>query len=324
MRISDFSIRRPIFTLVTMFLVLILGVVSLLNIPLKLIPDLNPPVGVVVTSYPGASPDEVVEKVTKPLEENLATLPGIKTLTSTSQESANFILMQFSWTTDIDEIQSEVFQRLDQTQLPDEADKPRFMKLDPAQFPIIQLSLSADEKPEALRKLAEELNLELSKVEGVASVNLSGTAIKEVRVELDQEKLKDFKLSQADVVDVIESNNISMPGDPVLTEGKELTTRIISSIDSLDTLKKLTVTADPATGNKVSLDDISEVQLASQDDRTITRTNQAPSVLLSVLQQSDANTAEVSDQFIKQLDNLLEKEQFENIESEILFDQEIT
>ncbi|KAF0816143.1 RND efflux system, inner membrane transporter [Bacillus sp. ZZV12-4809] len=123
MRISDFSIKRPIFTLVTMFLVLILGVVSLLNIPLKLIPDLNPPVGVVVTSYPGASPDEVVEKVTKPLEENLATLPGIKTLTSTSQESANFILMQFSWTTNIDEIQSEVIQRLDQTQLPDEADK---------------------------------------------------------------------------------------------------------------------------------------------------------------------------------------------------------
>ncbi|WP_082341261.1 efflux RND transporter permease subunit [Sporosarcina globispora] len=321
MRISDFSIKRPIFTLVTMFLVLILGVVSLLNIPLKLIPDLNPPVGVVVTSYPGASPDEVVEKVTKPLEENLATLPGIKTMTSTSQESANFILMQFSWTTDINEIQSEVIQRLDQTQLPDEADKPRFMKFDPAQFPIIQLSLSADEEPETLRRIAEELNLELTKVEGVASVNLSGTAIKEVRVELDQEKLRDFKLSQADVVDVIESNNISMPGDPVLTEGKELTTRIISSIDSLDTLKKLTVTIDPATGNKVSLDDISEVQLTSQDDRTITRTNQSPSVLLSVLQQSDANTAEVSNQFTKKLDDLLEKEQFENIESEILFDQ---
>ncbi|KAF0816144.1 RND efflux system, inner membrane transporter [Bacillus sp. ZZV12-4809] len=85
------------------------------------------------------------------------------------------------------------------------------MKFDPAQFPIIQLSLSGEEEPEALRKLADELNLELAKIEGVASVNLSGTAIKEVRVELDQDKLRDFKLSQADVVDVIESNNISMP-----------------------------------------------------------------------------------------------------------------
>lgn len=304
-----------------MFLVLILGVVSLLNIPLKLIPDINPPVGVVVTSYPGASPDEVVEKVTKPLEENLATLPGIKTLTSTSQESANFILMQFSWTTDIDEIQSEVIQRLDQTQLPEDADNPRFMKFDPSQFPIIQLSLSADEDSQTLRKLAEELNLELTKVEGVASVNMSGTAIKEVRVELDQEKLRDYKLSQADVVDVIQSNNISMPGDPVLTEGKELTTRIISSLDSLDTLKELTVTVNPATGEKVSLQDIADVQLTNQDDRTITRTNQSPSVLLSVLQQSDANTAEVSEEFIKKLEDLLEQEQYEGIESEILFDQ---
>ncbi|WP_034262395.1 efflux RND transporter permease subunit [Bacillus sp. J33] len=321
MRISDFSIRRPIFTLVSMFLVLILGIVSLLNIPLKLIPDINPPVGVVVTSYPGASPEEVVEKVTKPLEENLATLPGIKTLTSTSQESANFILMQFSWTTDIDEIQSEVIQRLDQTQLPDDANDPRFMKFDPSQFPIIQLSLSAEEDAETLRKLAEELNLELAKVEGVASVNMSGTAIKEVRVELDQEKLRDYQLSQSDVVDVIQGNNISMPGDPVLTEGKELTTRIISSIDSLETLKELTVTVNPANGEKVSLQDISNVQLTNQDDRTITRTNQSPSVLLSVLQQSDANTAEVSKEFINKLDDLLEKEQYEDIESEILFDQ---
>ncbi|GLB60453.1 efflux RND transporter permease subunit [Cytobacillus sp. NCCP-133] len=321
MRISDFSIRRPIFTLVSMFLVLVLGVVSLLNIPLKLIPDINPPVGVVVTSYPGASPEEVVEKVTKPLEENLATLPGIKTLTSTSQESANFILMQFSWTTNIDDIQSEVIQRLDQTQLPDDANDPRFMKFDPSQFPIIQLSLSADEDSQTLRKLAEELNLELMKVEGVASVNMSGTAIKEVRVELDQEKLRNYKLSQSDVVDVIQSNNISMPGDPVLTEGKELSTRIISSIDSLETLKELTVTVNPATGEKVSLQDISEVQLTNQDDRTITRTNQSPSVLLSVLQQSDANTAEVSEEFINKLDELLEKDQYENIESEILFDQ---
>lgn len=321
MRISDFSIRRPIFTLVSMFLVLILGVVSLLNIPLKLIPEINPPVGVVVTSYPGASPEEIVEKVTKPLEENLATLPGIKTLTSTSQESANFILMQFSWTTDIDEIQNEIIQRLDQTQLPDDADKPRFMKFDPSQFPIIQLSLSSDEDSQTLRKLAEELNLELTKVEGVASVNMSGTAIEEVRVELDQEKLRDYRLSQSDVVDVIQSNNVSMPGDPVLTDGKELTTRIISTVDSLDTLKGLTVTVNPGNGEKVNLQDIAEVNLVNQDDRTITRTNQAPSVLLSVLQQSDANTAEVSKEFINKLEDLLEKEQYEDIESEILFDQ---
>jgi HAE1 family hydrophobic/amphiphilic exporter-1 len=183
-----------------MFFVLIMGGVSLFNIPMKLIPEISPPVGVVVTTYPGASPEEVVEKVTKPLEENLATLPGLKTMTSTSQEGANFILMQFSWTTDIDEIQNEVLQRLDMTPLSDDVGKPRFLKFDPAMFPIIQLSLNSEKDETSLRELAEQLKLELAKVVGVASVNLSGTSAQEVRVELDQEKLRRFQLSQSDIV----------------------------------------------------------------------------------------------------------------------------
>lgn len=321
LKISDFSIKRPVFTLVTMFLVIILGGVSLMNIPLKLIPDINPPVGVVVTSYQGASPEEVMEKVTKPLESNLATLPGIKTMTSTSQEGANLILMEFSWTTNIDDIQSEVNQRLDQTILPDDVGKPRFMKFDPSQLPIIQLSLSADEEPELLRELAEQLKLELSKVDGVASVNLSGTSIKEVRVELEQDKLKEFGLSQADIVDVIQANDVTMPGDTILTEGKELTTRIVSTIESVDTLKNLTVTVNPKNGEKVKLTEIGEVQIRNADDRTITRTNEQPSVLLSVMQQSDANTATVSENFTTELKELLDKEKYEGIESDILFDQ---
>lgn len=321
MKISHFSIKRPVFTLVTMFLVIILGAVSLLNIPLKLLPDINPPVGVVVTTYQGASPEEVLEKVTKPLESNLATLQGIKTMTSTSQEGANLILMEFSWTTDIDDIQSEIIQRLDQTFLPDDVGKPRFMKFDPSQLPIIQLSLNSDEDPEILRSLADQLKLELTKVEGVASVNLSGTAIKEVRIELDQEKLKQFGLSQSDIVDVIQANDMTMPGDTILTEGKELTTRIVSTINSIDTLKNLTVTVDKTNGEKVILTDVSDVQLLKADDRTITRTNENPSVLLSVMQQSDANTAAVSKDFTDALSKLLEKEKYEGIESDILFDQ---
>ncbi|HAQ06432.1 MAG TPA: MFS transporter [Bacillus bacterium] len=304
-----------------MFLVIILGVVSLMRIPLKLIPDINPPVGVVVTNYQGASPEEVVEKVTKPLEMNLATLPGIKTMTSTSQEGANLILMQFSWTTNIDDIQDEVIQRLDMAELPDDASKPRFMKFDPAQFPIIQLSLSSEQDADSLRELAEELELLLTKVDGVASVNLSGTSVQEVRVELDQEKLKTYKLSQSDIVDLIRANDISMPGDTILTDGKELTTRIISTLDSLNTLENLTVFTNPVTKQKIKLQDVGNVEMQKQDDRTITRTNQSPSVLLSVLQQSDANTAEVSEAFLNELETLLEREKYEGIKSEILFDQ---
>ena len=143
MKISDFSIKRPVFTFVTMMLVILLGAVSLFKIPITLIPELNPPIGVVVTSYPGASPTEVNEKVTKPLESTLATLPGIEKITSTSQESTNMILLEFDWSTNIKDIQSEVLQRLDLVSLPDEA-MANFLKFDPAQLPIIQLALRVE------------------------------------------------------------------------------------------------------------------------------------------------------------------------------------
>lgn len=321
MKLSAFSIRRPIFTLVTMIFVLVLGTVSLLNIPLKLIPDINPPVAVVVTTYEGASPTEVSEKVSRPLESNLSTLPGLKTITSTSQEGANLTLLEFSWTTKLDEVENDVLQRLESTKLPDDVKKPRFMKFDPSQFPIIQLTLSSDTDPEVLRELADELKLQLLKVNGVANVNLSGTLVKQVSIELDENKLKSYKLTQSDVVRVIAANNVSMPGEKVLTEGKHLTTRIISSIQSIEDIKKLTLGVNPVNGAKIKVADVGKVALVKQNEETITRTNDVPSVLLSVMQQSDANTASVSEEFQQELHNILKQDQYKNIKSDILFDQ---
>ena len=322
MKISDFSIRRPVFTLVSMILVLILGAVSLFNIPMKLIPDINPPVGVVVTSYPGAGPKEVLEKVTKPLEANLSTLPGLKSITSTSQEGSNLILLEFSWSTSIDDVQNDVLQRIDQTALPDDVNKPRFLKFDPSQFPIIQLTLTSKKgNEELLKQLADQLRAELTKVEGVASVNVSGTLTKNVRVLLDQEKLKTYKLSQQDIVNFISANDISLPGETVVIDDKQLTTRIISTIDSVDTLKQLVVTVNPLNGEKVRLQDIADIAIVPEKEDTITRTNEKPSVLLSVLQKADANTAEVSKAFEKRLNELLDTKKFSAVHADVLFDQ---
>src|SRR4051794_36503145 len=125
MKISDFSIKRPVFTIVTMFLVIILGTVSFFRIPVTLIPELKPPIAVVATSYPGASPQEVDEKITKPLENSLSTAPGLKSLQSTSREGANFILLLFDWSTNIDDVQLDIMQRVDQVPVPEGATKPR-------------------------------------------------------------------------------------------------------------------------------------------------------------------------------------------------------
>lgn len=321
LKLSNFAIRRPVFTIVTMFLVIILGVVSLLKIPLKLIPDINPPIAVVATTYEGASPTEVMEKVSKPLESSLSTLPGIKNVMSFSEEGSSLIVLEFTWTTLIDDVQSDVLQRMDQTPVPSDADNPRFMKFDPSQFPVIQLSLKTDADEESLRKFSDQLATDLTRVNGVASVDVSGTLVEEIKVSLEQEKLKKYGLAQTDIVQVIQANNISMPGETVLTEGKDLTTRIISTLHSVDEISKLILTVDPATGDKIRIKDVADVSKQREEKHTITRTNDQPSVLVNVLQESDANTADVSKGFQKELDALLKKDQYKGIESDILFDQ---
>lgn len=322
MKISDFSIKRPVFTTVIMFLVIILGAVSFFRIPVTLIPELNPPIGVVVTTYPGASPTEVSEKVTKPLENSLSTLPGIKSLQSSSQEGANFILLRFDWTTNIDDVQNDIMQRIDQTPIPDESQKPRFLKFDPAQFPVIQLALRAPENGGDVRVIAEQLEKELRRTEGVASVNVSGALIEEVQILLDQNKLEEKGLSQSDIVQLIQANNVSFPGDPIETEdGKQLTTRIVSTLTTVDDVRNLVVTVNPLNGEDVTVGDVASVSLTEQEASTETRANEDPAVLMSVLQESGANTASVSSAFQESLEVLLKKDEFKGVEADILFDQ---
>ncbi|MCJ7841724.1 efflux RND transporter permease subunit [Lederbergia sp. NSJ-179] len=321
MNVSHFSIRRPVFTVVTMFLVIILGIVSVMKIPLTLIPDMNPPIAVVVTSYQGANPDEVVEKVTKPLEASLSTLPGIKNVQSFSEEGSSLVLLEFSWTTSIDDIQNDVLQRIDMTPVPADADKPKFMKFDPAQFPVIQLSLKSNQGEKSLRLITDDLVNELKKVDGVANVNVSGTLMDQIRVTLDQDQLKRKNLTQADIVQAIQANHISMPGDTVLTDEQELTTRVMSTLHSAEEIADIPITRNPLTRDKVLIKDVAEVKKQPQRSTSITRTNEQPSVLLSVLQESDANTANVSKAFQRELDALLQKDQFQPIQADVLFDQ---
>ena len=291
MKISDFSIKRPVFTIVTMFLVIILGAVSFLRIPVTLIPELNPPVAVVVSSYPGASATEVSEKLTKPLENSLSTAPGLKTIQTSSQEGANFVLLMFDWSTKIDDVQMDIMQRIDQVPVPEGANAPRFLKFDPAQFPVIQLSLRATDAESDIRLLAEKLEQELRRTQGVASVTTSGKLVEEVQITLDEKKLTANGLIQSDIVQLIQANNVSMPGEPIETnDKKQLTTRIVSLLTSPDEIRELIIMENPLDGTQVKIGDIGTVALTEADNPTETRANDEQAVLMSVLQESGANT----------------------------------
>lgn len=322
MKVSNFSIKRPVFTIVTMFLVIILGIVSFFRIPITLIPELNPPIAVVVSSYSGASPTEVSEKITKPLENSLSTAPGLKTIQSSSQEGANLVFLMFDWSTKIDDVQMDIMQRIDQVPVPEGANSPRFLKFDPSQFPVIQLSLRATSEEADIRIIAEQLERELRRTQGVASVTVSGQLMEEVQITVDRKKLEANGLAQADIVQLIQANNVSMPGEPIETgDGKQLTTRIVSTLTSIDEIKDLLVTINPVDGKKIKVRDVAKVEIAEAESATETRANDEQAVLMSVLQESGANTADVSASFKEALEDLLKTEEFQGVASNILFDQ---
>ncbi|KIL45855.1 efflux RND transporter permease subunit [Jeotgalibacillus soli] len=321
MNISGFSIRRPVFTIITMLLVILLGTISLTRIPIKLIPDINPPVAVVVTSYPGASPTEVLEKVTKPIESQLAMLPGLKNVQSASEEGSNLVFLEFTFATDIDEAERDIQQAIQQAQLPDEANDPRVLRFDPSQFPVIQLSLRSSDEATDIRQIAEELELELTRTEGVASVNISNSLSEEVRIMLDQARLEELGLTQTDVLNIIQANNISFPGDTVQTDGKDLTTRILSTLTSVEDIENLVITVNPLDGENITVQDVGEVTFGEPPASVITRANDEQAVLISVLQESDANTADVSTAFQNELERLLEEDRYSAITADVLFDQ---
>lgn len=222
----------------------------------------------------------------------------------------------------MDKVQTDILQRIDLVPLPDDAGKPSFLKFDPSQFPVIQLALAAQNDTVDVRQIAESLEQELKRTDGVASVTVSGKIVEEIQIELDPAKLEQQNLTQADVVQMVQASNISLPGAELNTdEGQLLTTRVISLFTSAEQIADLALSVNPLTGEALTVSDVATVKRQEQESTTITRANDQPAVLISVLQESGANTADVSETFQAELDRLLQEPQYAGVKATILFDQ---
>ncbi|RKL67783.1 MFS transporter [Salipaludibacillus neizhouensis] len=321
MRIINFSIKRPVFTLVTMTLFLLLGAISLINIPLKLIPDIDPPIAAVVTSYDEAGPKEVVDNISRPMEESLSTLPGLNSISSISREGSSMTILEFSWATSIDDIKNDIITSMNQAPLPSGAGNPQFLKFDPSQFPIIQLSISAMSDNVNLDALTQDLESELLKINGLASVDLQGVSTEEIQVELDQPSLEEFGLDQDDVVQSLQTHNVTAPGGTVRNEDSVISTRVLFQMHNVEDIESVVLTVDTETGDDVTVNDVADVGIMSNEPDTITQTNQATAILMSIQQQSNANTAQVSSDVSERLEELLAESNYKDLETAVLFDQ---
>ncbi|CAM3915573.1 efflux RND transporter permease subunit [Alkalicoccus chagannorensis] len=324
MKLWDFSIRRPKFTIVVMIILLLVGSVSLTRLPTQLVPDVDAPVAAVATTYQGAGPNEVAEDVTEPLENNLSSVSGLNDMSSQSQEGSSIIILEFSADTSVSEVENEINTTINQVDLPDDAGRPNFLQFDPSMFPAVQLAVaSSGEDVTDFQDTVADLQQELTRVNDIAQVDEAGTLEERVEVILDLDVMEENGITQNDVAEAIQASETSVPGGTIIDEDDEetITTRILSEIGSIEDMEELVVTQNPETGEEITVGDTADVEENTENQTVITRLNQDPSIQLDVMFESDANTSGAATAFREELDSLLEDDNYDDLEAVILYDE---
>lgn len=308
MGLPRLAIKHPITTLMVMMICIVLGAVSLTRSPLELMPKINPPIAVVSTAFPGASPQEVATMITQPLEASLATTSGLTAISSTSAEGSSSIQLQFNWGTDMTEVRIDIQERLDRMRLPEGAQKPSILRFNPNMLPVIELTATSGEALSELRLVLEEdVKPRLERIDGVAAVHITGAPSSEIQVVLSQEKLKAAGLTQAQIAQVLQASNLTFPAGNVELNDKSMSLRIIGKTADIDALKRLVISVAPGMPPKpVYLGDVAEVKLTELPRSVINRTNGKLSLRMTVQKEGEANTVTVANAVRAELDKIRE------------------
>lgn len=320
MKISKVSVNRPVTTFMFMLIALLIGFVSLNLLPINLYPDIEVPVALVSTSYSGAGPEEIETLITKPIEKSVSSVSDLKAVTSYSREGNSMVVVEFEYGTDMDFAALEMREKVDLVKglLPDDASSPLVLKIDPNAQPIIKLGVSSDLQIYELQQIIEdELLSRLERIEGVASVDISGGEEQEVKIEIDQEKLNGYNLSLNELMSAIRAENLNLPGGNVKKGEKEVLVRAIGEFESIDEIKNLPIALRDS--NIIRLSDLGEVSLGFKEKDTISRLNNKNSIAIDITKQSIANTVKVSKNVLNEVQKI--RNDYNNLEITVGLDQ---
>ena len=319
MRIVETSIKRPVGVTMIILAILALGFVSFRNLTVDLFPEIDLPIAVVATSYEGASPQEVEQLVTRPIESSISTIEGVEMVQAQSQPGSSLVIMMFSTGTNIDDALLNVRERIDQIKifLPTGANDPSVLRFDPQQMPVMMVSLSGDD-PAQLHTLAENIvQPGFERQGGVGSVTVEGGVIEEVQVILDQQRLNQYGLSSQQILQAINSNNQSISGGVIARGTQELQIRIPGEYKSLEEIEDTLI--QTPTNEFIRLTDVATVQFAERDKQGYAFVNGKEAIVLSILKKADANTVAVSDEILSSLDSIKNRLP-DNVELNVVID----
>ena len=305
MNISGFSVRRPVLTVMVSLIVVILGGVSLYRLSIDLMPDITYPTLSISTEYENASPEEIEDLITRPVEEAMSAVPGVEEVTSVSAEGRSSVRVTFSWGTDLDAAANDIRDRLDRVipNLPDDAERPRLRKFDLAAYPILILGVSGKMDPIQIRDILDnQVKNRIERIPGVASLDIRGGLNREIHVRLNAEKIKALGIPLDQVLSRIKEGNINLPAGSIEQGDLDVTIRTPGVFTDLDELRGSVMAV--RDGAPIQLHEIAVVEDAWEKVTRIVRINGQPGVRMSVNKQSGKNTVEVAAGVLKEVERI--------------------
>ena len=305
MSIYGSAVKRPIMTTLCFVAVLIMGLFSLSKLPIDLYPDIETNTIMVMTTYQGASAQDIEQNVTRPLENVLNSVSNLKHISSKSRENISVITLEFEYGYDIDALTNDVRDKLDmvESQLPDDAENPIIFKFSTDMIPIMLLSVQADQSMPGLYKILDEsVANPLSRVPGVGSVSISGAPKREIHIYVDPARLEAYNLTIEAIQAVVAAENRNIPGGSFDIGNDTYSLRVQGEFSSSDQLKNIVVGS--RDGRNIYLSDVARVDDSLEERAQETFNNGNKGAMIVVQKQSGANSVEISDKVLKMLPEL--------------------
>jgi HAE1 family hydrophobic/amphiphilic exporter-1 len=313
------AVRRRVAVLMTALAVVAFGIVGYQRLALDLLPDISYPSLTVQTEFPDTAPAEVENLVTRPVEEAVGVLKGLKTVHSVSRSGVSEVTLEFDWGSDMDVLSMDVRDKLDRLVLPAEAEDPIVLRFDPSLDPVMRLAVSGPSDLTVLRQIADkQLKQEFETIKGVAAAQIKGGLEEEIQIDVHQERLAAMGVPLSRVGEVVGVSNINLPGGSLEDQQSQYLIRTVNEYDTVEEIGELILRQDER--GSVRLKDVADVLRGAKEREEITRVNGVESVEIAIFKEGDANTVSTARSVHERINGLGEKLPPDHRVS-VLFDQ---
>lgn len=305
MDITKLSIKRPIALLMVVCIVVLLGVVSLTSLPIDLMPSMNIPVAVVMTTYTGAGPYVVENMVTKPLESAIATVQNVKTVQSQSTEGTSFVIVEFAEGTDMNFASLDLRERIDlvKAMLPEDTSTPMVLKIDMNSQPIASFTVNGNMGQDDLKSIVEDkIQPRIERLGGIASADLSGGREKEIKVTLDVDKITGMGINVNQIISTLMSENYNQAGGKVDYGELSFSVRTQGEFVTINQIEQMPLVL--TSGGFIQLKDIAKVEEVYKEGTSFARINGQDCIILSLQKSTDSNIVEAMRNVKKEMESL--------------------